>query len=314
MRNLILLFLLVPTAHGSECVHSEDAFRCVKYLKNYDADTITVEIPGVHPLIGHRVNVRIAHIDTPEIRTKNVCEREAAQDARFFVESILRRAKRIDLLNVRRDKYFRILADVEADGLPLAPRLLKEHFAYAYDGGTKKKHNWCAESGEHLLSAIRAHGENLLNIPPRDFASFCSRPFQSLTIAEREAFYVELLAGMIRFESNYEPNAVLHENPGDIDKAPRISRGLFQLGFDSVQFYQCGVTVPSMLHTPAVNVACGVRILNYWVGKDKVLATGKRGGARYWAVLRDSPPVNLKNKRAIQARTRALEVCRERAI
>jgi micrococcal nuclease len=125
------------------CAHDSQTFRCVRFIKNYDADTITVKIPGIHPLLGDKISVRVAHIDTPEIKGQLPCEKEAARTARRLVENQLKHAKRIDLKNVRRDKYFRILADVEIDGHDLKEILLKNRLAYQYEGGTKQKRDWC---------------------------------------------------------------------------------------------------------------------------------------------------------------------------
>ena len=51
--------------------------------------------------------------------------------------------KRIDLENIERGKYFRIIADIKIDGKSLTRYLLKNGLAYSYDGGKKKKTNWC---------------------------------------------------------------------------------------------------------------------------------------------------------------------------
>lgn len=132
------------TASSNEnCLHEKNAFRCVKYVKNYDADTITVDIPNVHPLIGHHISVRVRHIDTPEIKGKLPCEKDVARTAKRLIENQLKNAKRIDLENVDKDKYFRILADVIIDGKPLKDLLLKNNLAYQYEGGTKQKIDWC---------------------------------------------------------------------------------------------------------------------------------------------------------------------------
>jgi len=42
---------------------------------------------------------------------------------------------------MKRGKYFRILADVEADNINLADLLLKKGLAVPYNGGTKI--DWC---------------------------------------------------------------------------------------------------------------------------------------------------------------------------
>jgi endonuclease YncB( thermonuclease family) len=128
------------------CQHDASTFRCVQYLRNYDADTVTFDIPGVHPLLGKSISVRVRHVDTPEIKGHLPCEKEAARNAKRLIENLLKTAKRIDLKNVDRDKYFRVLADVEIDGKSLKDYLLKNNLAYAYEGGTKEKINWCARA------------------------------------------------------------------------------------------------------------------------------------------------------------------------
>jgi micrococcal nuclease len=125
------------------CDHDPGTFRCVKFEKNYDGDTITVQIPGVHPLLGRDISVRVYGIDTPEMKGKSPCEGERAKEARDLVRSLLSGAKNIELRNLQRDKYFRILAEVVADGVSVREKLLGAKLAYPYDGGTKAKVNWC---------------------------------------------------------------------------------------------------------------------------------------------------------------------------
>ena len=146
MRTKVVFLILLSSSvifASDNCAHQAKVFRCVKYVKNYDADTITVDIPNVHPLIGYHISVRVRHIDTPEIKGKLPCEKEAARTAKRIVENQLKNAKRIDLENVDKDKYFRILADVVIDGKPLKDILLKNNLAYQYEGGTKQKIDWC---------------------------------------------------------------------------------------------------------------------------------------------------------------------------
>ncbi len=125
------------------CTHDATTFRCVKFIKNYDADTITVKIPGVHPLIGEKISVRVSGIDTAEVRGQAPCEKDSARNARQLVENLLKRAKNIELRHVDRDKYFRILADVYFDGRSLSEVLVQNRLAVAYDGGTKARTDWC---------------------------------------------------------------------------------------------------------------------------------------------------------------------------
>jgi endonuclease YncB( thermonuclease family) len=133
----------------ASCVHDRTAFRCVKYVKNYDADTVTFDIPNVHPLLGDHISIRVNGVDAPEIKSHDECEKHAARIARNLVENLLKRAQRIDLLNIGRDKYFRVLADIIIDGRDLKEVLFKNGLVYEYHGGTKQKMNWCkAASGE----------------------------------------------------------------------------------------------------------------------------------------------------------------------
>lgn len=144
-----LLFVAIPFGSSAtqalekKCQHDKSSFRCVEFVKNYDADTITVNIPDVPPLLGDKISVRVRHIDAPEIKGAQPCEKEAARTAKKLTENQLKNAKRIDLENVGRDKYFRILADVRVDGKDLAQLLIKNSLAYQYDGGTKTAVNWC---------------------------------------------------------------------------------------------------------------------------------------------------------------------------
>lgn len=127
-----------------DCDHTSTSLRCVRFVGNYDGDTFTVNIPGIPPLFGHKISVRIRGIDTPEITGKAPCEKERAQDAKRFVYNKLSTATSIQLHNVARDKYFRILADVILDGVTLSSLLIKSKLAIPYDGGAKESIDWCS--------------------------------------------------------------------------------------------------------------------------------------------------------------------------
>jgi micrococcal nuclease len=142
LSSLISIYAEAGSA-SKDCDHDSKNFRCVKYIKNYDADTITVNIPGAHPLFGKNISIRVNGIDTPELRTKNSCEKKAGYKAKYFVEKILKKGKRIDLQNISRGKYFRVVADVIVDGKNLSEYLIKNKMAYVYHGKTKEKIDWC---------------------------------------------------------------------------------------------------------------------------------------------------------------------------
>ena len=147
MKRVFLLclpFLLLSFfVTGKPCVHDETAFRCVRYVRNYDGDTVTFNVPKVHSIIGKKIGVRIFGVETAEITSKSKCERKKAQEAKKFVNRLLKNAKRIDLEKVKRGKYFRIVAGIRFDGKSLTEYLLKSGLAYPYKGEKKPNIDWC---------------------------------------------------------------------------------------------------------------------------------------------------------------------------
>ena len=107
----------------------------------YDADTFRVDIRQWPAVAGSRIAVRVKGIDAPEMQGKCAREKELARTAKQTTVAMLRAGKKIELRNLQRDKYFRLLADVYVDGKSLAATLLKAGLAYPYGGGTKK--SWC---------------------------------------------------------------------------------------------------------------------------------------------------------------------------
>lgn len=137
-------YVSVPFVAAKSKPGYDNAFRRVEYIHNYDGDTITVDIQDLAPVFGRNIPVRIAHIDSAEIDSKDSCEKASALYAKDKVQSLLRAAKRVDLVNVDRDKYFRLLAEViiEED-LNLGSYLIQERLAVPYEGGTKPTPDWC---------------------------------------------------------------------------------------------------------------------------------------------------------------------------
>ena len=135
----IMIFMLIMTAVVKADSGYGD-FGCVAYVRNYDGDTITVNIPNIHPLLGEKINIRIRGIDTPEIKAKCEIEKFMALDAKVFVENLCQMGK-LTLRNISRGKYFRIVADVYVGDINIGEELIKSGLAVSYDGGTKK--GWC---------------------------------------------------------------------------------------------------------------------------------------------------------------------------
>ena len=90
---LTFLFLLV----GSTTVNAKQKFGDYEgaiYVRNYDGDTITFNLPNLHPIIGKKIRVRLNGIDTPEIKGKCDKEKYDAEQARERLEIFLKMQKR----------------------------------------------------------------------------------------------------------------------------------------------------------------------------------------------------------------------------
>jgi micrococcal nuclease len=107
-------------------------------ISAYDGDTIKIaQLLNLNGEIKiYEFTVRIKGIDCPEIRTKNHVEKQCSLLAKQFVHDSIYN-KRIELSNIGVDKYGRVLADVEVDGMNLAQELIRRRFAVSYDGNKK---------------------------------------------------------------------------------------------------------------------------------------------------------------------------------
>ncbi|MFA7327963.1 MAG: thermonuclease family protein [Candidatus Ratteibacteria bacterium] len=134
---LLVLLLTLPLL-SAEKTYGNVTLRPADVVRVYDGDTITVNIPSFPPIIGREISVRIYGVDTPEMKGGTVREKELAVKARVLVVGRISKAKQIELRNLRRDKYFRILAEVYVDGENITDILIRENLGRTYWGGTKQ--------------------------------------------------------------------------------------------------------------------------------------------------------------------------------
>lgn len=139
---LIALYALALPAVGYQITYGD--FKGVKFLRCYDGDTCSFNILGVPAVIGIAMPVRVRGIDTPELRGRCPKEKELAREAKKVANDMLKAAKHIHLERISRGKYFRLVADIVADGKSLAEVLILNDLAVRYEGGAKIK-DWCAE-------------------------------------------------------------------------------------------------------------------------------------------------------------------------
>lgn len=134
---LVTLFLfsllLCSSLFAAERVFNDTFSATV--LSVYDGDTITVNLNGVPEVFGSKLGVRVYGVDTPEIKGPH--KREAVK-ARDYVRSVCKVGSTVSLSNIRRDKYFRLDADIECGGVNVAKELLKRGLGKQYFGGKKE--------------------------------------------------------------------------------------------------------------------------------------------------------------------------------
>lgn len=142
MRKLNIVFILIFI---SSIICAKENFGSIKIDEVtfiYDGDTFRANISTYPGIIGKRISIRVNGIDTPEIKAKCIKEKKLAIKAKQLTVATLRNAKIIELRNMQRGKYFRIVADVYTDNKSLANSLIENNLAVTYDGGTKIK-DWC---------------------------------------------------------------------------------------------------------------------------------------------------------------------------
>ena len=122
-------------------------FRVTKINRVVDGDTIDVTIDLGFDLY-KKERVRVAGVDTPEKRTKNLEEKALGLDATAWLKEKLEETiKGDEELTVRTElhggvgKYGRLLGwlYIGDDTISLNEQMITEGYAWAYDGGTKQK-------------------------------------------------------------------------------------------------------------------------------------------------------------------------------
>ena len=122
-------------------------FRVTKIVKVLDGDTIDVLIDLGFDLF-KKERVRIAGVDTPEKRTRDLEEKALGIDAtNWLKEKLESTLAGDDELTVRTElhggvgKYGRLLGwlYVGEDTISLNEQMITEGYAWEYDGGTKQK-------------------------------------------------------------------------------------------------------------------------------------------------------------------------------
>jgi micrococcal nuclease len=114
-----------------------------KVLKVVDGDTIDVDIDlGFN--VSYTQRVRLAGIDTPESRTKDLKEKALGLEVKDYLKKQLKDALTVTIKTEKPDsseKYGRILGwlYINEDTKSLNELMIEQGHAWTYDGGTKQK-------------------------------------------------------------------------------------------------------------------------------------------------------------------------------
>lgn len=169
------------------------------------------------------------------------------------------------------------------------------HVAIHRDAGstppvpTQVKLSWDTDPGRvawstQLLSSVAESLAQLEKGNPEGFIS----GYNALSSDLKPKFWAELLIGIAKFESSWNPKEIFHEPP----PLSIASVGLLQLSYQDQTTYNLEPIseAAKSLEDPLVNLRCAVKILETLLVRDGVLASsinGKyRGATRYWSVIR----------------------------
>jgi micrococcal nuclease len=109
-----------------------------KIVHVYDGDTVHAVFSLPNSSTIYKYKLRLAHIDTPELKSKNKNEVKKAIEAKKVVEDMI--LDKIVYLELEgEDKYGRILANIFINNINLNQHLIDNKYAYKYEGRTKIK-------------------------------------------------------------------------------------------------------------------------------------------------------------------------------
>lgn len=124
------LLFFTSTSYGETIV--------AKVIDVHDGDTFYINIDNTYNTLGKRLPVRVRGIDSPELTSKNPSEKQLARRAADIAYKKLMN-QTVVLTNVKRDKYFRLNADVTILKTKenFGRFMLDNGFAKPYNGGTR---------------------------------------------------------------------------------------------------------------------------------------------------------------------------------
>lgn len=135
------------------------------------------------------------------------------------------------------------------------------------------------------LSALKGHGQPLVDLVPADIENWCSA-YTDAPQAQRRAFWVGFLSALAKYESTYQQRAV---------GGGGRWFGLLQIQPSTARGYACAARSGEALKNGAANLSCAIRIMAQTVPRDGLIH-GYVGG-KGQGVTADWGPMHAKAKR-----------------
>ena len=107
-------------------------------VKVVDGDTIDVLIDLGFDLT-KKERIRLAGIDTPESRTRNLEEKKMGLEAKEYLQNKLYNCNDLRVKTEKDGKYGRMLGWLHGNDENINNIMVTEGYAWEYDGGTKEK-------------------------------------------------------------------------------------------------------------------------------------------------------------------------------
>lgn len=139
IKQICFTLLLIVNCFGTIQAKTYGNIMIDTVISVYDGDTIRINIKDFPAIIGENIGIRLYGIDTPEIRDKNPNVKKFAFEARNFLQEKITKGKIIEIRNIQRGKYFRIIGELFIDNEDIAKLMIQKGYAVRYYGGRREK-------------------------------------------------------------------------------------------------------------------------------------------------------------------------------
>lgn len=131
---MLSVALIMGTFHNPFAKSNTDILPNFVIDKVYDGDTIYITFKDIPDILGKKLGLRLSRIDAPEINDKDTCIRGMAEISQKELTSFIAKGRKFEIVHVKRDKYFRLDADLLVDGKSASQHMLEVKRAQFYDG------------------------------------------------------------------------------------------------------------------------------------------------------------------------------------